>query len=143
MWFESSAVAESPQVPTGSHRGCGAMEVIRQWERAQDKETKESQAYSQPSPQDSTLHVPFSPHMAFSLRLLFLASSYAPLPHIPYVTTMLQPHLLSTQLHCVVEHSPDDPLGTGGCGQRPLISEVAAEVRGQQCRYIQSGDPGL
>ena len=62
---------------------------------------------------------------------------------IPSVTTTPQPHLLSTQLHCLVEHSPDDPLGTGGCGERPLISEVAAEVRGQQCRYIQSWDPSL
>ena len=52
-------------------------------------------------------------------------------------------HLLSTQLYCLVEHSPDDPLGTGGCGERPLVSEVAAEVRGQQRRYIQSWDPSL
>lgn len=87
---------------------------------------------------------PHPPHGPSSLH----ASSFSPhptppIPFTPYVTTTPQPHLLSTQLYCLVEHSPDDSLGTGGCGERPLISEVAAEVRGQQCRYVQSWDPGL
>lgn len=30
-WLGSWAVAASPQVPTGSQRGCGAREVIRPW----------------------------------------------------------------------------------------------------------------
>lgn len=52
-------------------------------------------------------------------------------------------YLLSTQLHCLIEHSPDDTLAAGRCGQRPFISVVATEVRGQQCRYIQTWDLNL
>lgn len=79
----SSAVATSHQVPTGSQRGCGAGEVRRQWEWAQDKKMKGSQAYSQPAPQGFTHYVPLFPHMA--------ASSLYPLLH-PFPPHPLRHH---------------------------------------------------
>lgn len=66
VWLGSSSVAECPQVPTGCQRECGAREIIRQCGRAQDKETKGSQSFSQPAPQGSTLHVPLISHTASS-----------------------------------------------------------------------------
>lgn len=69
------------------------------------------------------------------------SSAVAESRQVPAVSQLVE--LLSTQLYCLTEHSPDDALGAGGCAERPLISEVAAEVGGQQCRYVQSWDPSL
>lgn len=59
------------------------------------------------------------------------------------VTTPRHSDLLSTQLHCLVEHSPDDTLAAGRSGQRSFVSVVTAEVGGQQARDIQTWDLSL
>jgi hypothetical protein len=140
-WLGSSAAAESHEIPTGNRRGCGAREVNKQnrWvrgikgnKRVPDLLTASTSGLHPPSP--------LICHMASALS----SSHPTPFPHnLCQYQPHPQPYLLGTQLHCLVEHSPDDPLGTGGCGQRPLVSEVATEIRGQQCRYIQSWDPNL
>lgn len=114
-WLGSSAVAESPQVPTRSQRGCGAREVIRQWKEGSRQGNKRIIGLLTAIPQVSVLHVP-----------LFLptASSFSPhfrplSPHIPCMPTCFSPTCLALSLTVWLKTVQMTPWAQGGVVRDP------------------------